>query len=98
MRVLSRLQMFHLSRRQRFDPGSTGPLWGGILGAVLLGWCVLVLLAPELGLVVAVFGSPLLSLFVIVRLLTAPADAGQQASTGKASSRPGSDAEAADRG
>lgn len=30
-------------------------------------------LAPDLGSVIAVFGSPLLALFVIVRLLTAPA-------------------------
>jgi hypothetical protein len=48
----------------------SSPLWGGALGAVLLAWSALTLLAPELGSVLAVFGSPLLAFFVIVRLLS----------------------------
>lgn len=53
--------------------GSTsGTIWGGALGGVLLTWAVLMVLAPDLGSVVAVFGSPLLAFFVILRLLTAP--------------------------
>jgi len=51
-----------------------GPLWGAILGVVLLPWCVLMVLAPELGSLVAIFGSPVLALFVIVRLLTPESD------------------------
>jgi hypothetical protein len=49
---------------------SRGPIWGGLLGAVLLGWCILMAVAPELGSLIAVFGSPVLAFFVIVRLLT----------------------------
>ncbi len=45
------------------------PIWGGVLGAVLLAWSVMIVLAPELGSLVAVFGSPLLAWFVVVRLV-----------------------------
>jgi hypothetical protein len=45
------------------------PIWGGVLGAVLLVWSVTIVLAPELGSLVAVFGSPLLAWYVIVRLV-----------------------------
>jgi hypothetical protein len=36
------------------------------LGAVLLGWAVLALLAPELAALIAVFGSPVLAFFIII--------------------------------
>jgi hypothetical protein len=55
----------------RVKPGAAySPIWGGMLGTVLLGWSVLMVLAPELASVVGVFGSPFLALFVIVRLLS----------------------------
>jgi hypothetical protein len=44
-------------------------LWGGVLGAILLGWAALMLLAPEIGSLIAVFGSPVLAWFIIVRLV-----------------------------
>ena len=58
------------TRRTARAAGSTA-LWGGGLGAVLLGWSVLLALAPELASLIAVFGSPLLAFVVIVRMLTA---------------------------
>lgn len=58
----------HVQRPSRVS--GPGPLWGGVLGAVLLGWCVLMAIAPELGSLLAVFGSPVLAFFVILRLLT----------------------------
>ena len=45
-------------------------LAGGGLGATLLAWLMLTLFAPGLGSVIAVFGSPAFSFFVILRLLT----------------------------
>ena len=57
--------------RQR-RPYSATPalLSGGVLGTLLLAWLVLALFAPGVGSVIAVFGSPVLACFVIVRLLT----------------------------
>jgi hypothetical protein len=60
----------HVHARQPVRVSAPGPLWGGVLGWVLLGWCVLMVAAPEIGSLVGVFGSPVLALFVIVRLLT----------------------------
>jgi hypothetical protein len=51
---------------------------GAVLGGVILGWCVLMVMAPEIGSLVAVFGSPLLALFVIVRLLAPDAKTDRQ--------------------
>jgi hypothetical protein len=56
--------------RRSVSVSRSGALYGGILGVALLAWCVLFVAAPELGSLVAVFGSPVLALFVIVRLLT----------------------------
>jgi uncharacterized membrane protein (UPF0136 family) len=49
--------------------GNASIVGGAVLGAILLGWCALMLAAPEIGSLVAVFGSPALALFIIVRLL-----------------------------
>jgi hypothetical protein len=58
------------------------PVWGGVLGAVLLAWSVMIVLTPELGSLVAVFGSPVLAWFVIVRLVGGGrAEAGRPAET-----------------
>jgi hypothetical protein len=56
--------------RRTIRVSRSGPLYGGILGSVLLAWCVLVVTAPELGSLLAVLGSPVVAFFVIVRLLT----------------------------
>ena len=48
----------------------SGPLCSVILGAVLLAWSTVMVLAPELGSLIAIFGSPVVAFFVIVRLLT----------------------------
>lgn len=54
---------------------------GGILGAAALLWLAITLSVPGLGSVLAVFGSPILALCVILRLLTLPVERGRVAVT-----------------
>lgn len=55
------------------DANSRALLSGGLLGTVLLAWLLLTLFAPGLGMVIAVFGSPVFAVLMLLRLLTLPA-------------------------